>query len=54
VDEPDIYAVRSATPILGNGEPWIEVAREGMVAFSTRPVLSDEANLWGGSRFVVD
>jgi phthalate 4,5-dioxygenase len=54
VDEPDIYAVRSATVILDDGAPWIEVARAGMAAFTDQPVLSDEANLRGGRRFVAD
>jgi hypothetical protein len=54
VDEPDIYAVRSATLILDDGEPWVEIARKGMVAFSDRPVLSDEANLRGGRRFAAE
>jgi len=54
VDDPDIYAVRSASVILADGEPWLDEARMGMRAFTADPVRSDEANLRGGRRFVND
>jgi hypothetical protein len=54
VDEPDVYAVRSASVILDDGVPWLDDARDGMRAFTADPVRSDEANLRGGKRFVTE
>ena len=54
VDDPDIYAVRSASVILADGEPWQDEARDGMRAFTGDPVRSDEANLRGGRRFATE
>lgn len=40
VDNPELYAVRSASMVLGKDENWIEASQEGRRAMTGQPLLS--------------
>jgi hypothetical protein len=40
VDDPDGYALRSATVTLPRSEPWLDASRSGLQAVDRQPVLS--------------